>query len=253
MFCPNCGAPIPEEMQCCPNCGCSLQPAETDCPPESIPLQQAVPAEPAALPVFPSEPSPVPPAPVKGRKWPPLLALALMALVGFVVFFVTGGMKSSVPAEPFTVRDGKLSFHAAYYSGTVQPQIPAVIDGETVTALEDRCFSGWTELETALLPETITRIGSGAFSGCTALRGIRIPESVRQIDSGAFENCTALEAICIPYTTREIGSDAFRGCNNLKYIFYPGPASAWAALRLPRFQHPVLVICSDTTLKWSTT
>ncbi len=74
-------------------------------------------------------------------------------------------------------------------------EIPAELDGYTITALGEDCFADNTVLETVTIPDTITSIGSNAFEGCTALTTVTIPANVTTLGSFLFEGCTALTEI----------------------------------------------------------
>ncbi len=172
MFCPKCNAPRPNDIMRCSVCGSEL-----------VPLSQ----------------------PKKGRLWPPALLLAVMLLVGVAVFLMTRAPSSQTPW--FTVEDGVLSFDQARYTGGSVLEIPATVDGQTVTA-----------------------IGTGAFQDCDCLRGIKLPESLTVIEDRAFYNCDKLEAIYVPGNTHTIQQDAFSGCERLIHIFYAGDLKDWQAL-----------------------
>jgi hypothetical protein len=77
----------------------------------------------------------------------------------------------------------------------IRAEIPSEIDGITVTALADKCFSGCKSLESVTLPETLTQIGDYAFENCSLLTEITIPASVTELDSFIFEGCESLTSI----------------------------------------------------------
>lgn len=79
----------------------------------------------------------------------------------------------------------------------VNAEIPAEIDGYTVSALAMDCFSECTALETVTLPETLTKLGDYAFHGCESLDSITIPAQVTEIGSFVFEGCTSLTEILV--------------------------------------------------------
>lgn len=79
----------------------------------------------------------------------------------------------------------------------VNAQIPAKIDGHTVTALLEECFNGCTALESVEIPETVTRIGDYAFHGCEGLDTFTLPAQVEELGSFVFEGCTALTEILV--------------------------------------------------------
>lgn len=102
-------------------------------------------------------------------------------------------------AEPYTyeiLEDGTAEITSTDTS-LITAEIPAEIDGYTVTALSSECFSGHGSLQEVVFPETLTTIGDFAFQGCAALETITIPEGITKIGEFVFEGCTALTAITV--------------------------------------------------------
>lgn len=100
-------------------------------------------------------------------------------------------------AEPYSytvLEDGTASLVCEDKS-LVNADIPAELDGYTVTELAENCFDGCSVLETIAIPDTVTTIKSYAFQGCAMLETIEIPASAVQIEDFAFEGCLALTAI----------------------------------------------------------
>ena len=266
MFCPYCGNPCADTHKYCFRCG---KPLPEILSPESVCEEATVPCAPVEeLPVTiaeeeitqpPCEPTPeeaiseteVSPAPEndpavqetpseelnespitqpkKGRLWPPLVALVIMACIGLAVFFSSGSLAPDENAC-FTVEEGVLYFDYNLYKGPKELTIPAVIDGKAVNSISDGCFADCDGLTTVILPDSITKIGANAFSGCKSLRGIFIPEGVTSIGAGAFYDCGALEAIFFPSTTLAVGSGCLDQCNSLHFVFYAGTYNRWLEL-----------------------
>lgn len=188
MVCRNCGCP--NVILTCPDCGCTHNP----------------------LPALP--------APSKKQSRLPVLLLCAMFLFGTLLFFL---IPLNTPSNQyFEIADGVLYFYPEYYYGGPVLEIPAAVDGETVTALSVGCFENNEELTTIVLPGSLEEIRERAFAGCSNLRGIYVPDSVTDIGSGAFRGCTSLEAVYLPGGLWNIGADAFSGCANLYYLFYNG-------------------------------
>lgn len=100
-------------------------------------------------------------------------------------------------AEPYTytlLEDGTAEI-AWTDTAASHAEIPAQVDGCTVTVLAEDAFKGCGALESVTLPDTLTTIQDSAFSGCAALTEVEIPESVVRIGSFVFEGCTSLTAI----------------------------------------------------------
>ena len=165
----------------------------------------------------------------KGTHWVPLLILLGVSLLGLALYFIFP--TASAPAAPwFTVRDGALVFDEASYQGGPQVEVPAFIDGQTVSAIGRHGFSDCDTITSLVLPDTVTAIGDYAFSSCNALRAVDLPESVTVIGAGAFVWCSSLEAVHIPAGVEQIGETAFSGCDSLAYIFFDGTADEWESL-----------------------
>lgn len=206
-------------------------------PPEQVSemnLLQPAPAEPELLQApLSADNIPGPISVSKSKKRLPYLIMAVLFIVGFVLFL---GLreKDDLYTEPdmpwFSVSNGVLYFDSTLYTGFEELTIPESVAGQTVTALSDGCFSYCETLTTVHLPNTLTAIGDGAFYGCTALRGVYIPGQVSSIGNDAFAQCSKLESLVIPYSVQHIGVNAFDCCQNLLYIFYGGPEEAWRIL-----------------------
>lgn len=71
------------------------------------------------------------------------------------------------------------------------------------------------------IPDSVTRIEDSCFSDCTALKFVDIPSSVKTIGNLAFFKCNSFEKITIPDGVETIGSDAFSYCEKVTYIYVP--------------------------------
>ena len=66
--------------------------------------------------------------------------------------------------------------------------IPDALEGYPIKRIENRAFSGRTELIIVSVPNTVVSIGEQAFSDCPMLTNVTIPPSVTSIADNAFEN-----------------------------------------------------------------
>ena len=71
------------------------------------------------------------------------------------------------------------------------------------------------------IPDSVTKIEDSCFSDCTALKFVDIPSSVKAIGNLAFFKCTGFETITIPDGVELIGSDGFSYCEKVTYIYVP--------------------------------
>lgn len=231
MICPYCNSFTPDGSRFCCRCASRI--------PEAV-----TPDAPAAV----AEDIPVPaPAKKKGRLWPPLLILAILFAFGLGLFLHIS--KTSAPQDPampwFSVQNGTLYFDEGLYTGGSELTVPAVVAGQSVTAIGDECFYNCTRLTAVRLPDGIESIGTRAFSGCISLRGILLPDTLTAIGTEAFAGCVSLEAICIPASVDRVGADVFADCGKLVHVFYSGLFASLDALGI-EFENPqVCLYCAD--------
>ena len=96
------------------------------------------------------------------------------------------------------------------YNGSAEKvDIPAEIDGKSVTRIGDSAFKYCTSLTSVTIPDSVTSIGSYAFYFCTNLRSVTIPDNVTEIYERAFYHCTSLKSVTIPASVKYIGPEAF--------------------------------------------
>ena len=98
-------------------------------------------------------------------------------------------------------------------------EIPAELDGMTVTAIGDYAVQNHEQFTEMTIPEGITSIGAGAFRGCRRLSTVTIPASVTEIKDYAFSNCDELENIIYKGDIKKIkiGNYVFTGA----YFLHP--------------------------------
>ncbi len=92
---------------------------------------------------------------------------------------------------------------------------------DSVTAIDNRAFSGCTGLKQVELPAGLNSIGDSAFIGCTGLTSVVIPDQVTAIPGEAFRGCSALTSVTLPENLNRIGWFAFYCCDSLKSVTIP--------------------------------
>ena len=106
---------------------------------------------------------------------------------------------------------------AAAEATLTEANIPSSVEFEgnqyPVIKINDRVFSGNTNLTTVTLPESLTTLGSYAFSSCKSLKTIKIPSGVTAIPDHCFYECSSLDSVTIPEGVTTIGDRAFEDCN----------------------------------------
>ncbi len=112
----------------------------------------------------------------------------------------------------------------------------------TLTAIEERAFSGCTRITGVVLPTSLASIGAYAFSNCTGMRGVlTIGENIRSIGLSAFYGCKGIAELQYnAVACSSMGSSSntvFSGCHGIKKVtFGPSvqqiPAYAFAGLNM---------------------
>ncbi len=102
--------------------------------------------------------------------------------------------------------------------------IPAELDGHTVTAIGEAAFQYNKQLTAVTLPSTVTAIESEAFENCCNLTSINIPAAVTRIDPYAFIGTSSLTSIRIApnHPFFAVNNDALIGKNEMTLIKYLG-------------------------------
>ena len=99
--------------------------------------------------------------------------------------------------------------------GGTYENLKEIVLPNSITNLEEGCFSNQTHLETINIPDSIKIIPKDAFYNCDKLYNIEFPKSIRIIEENAFEKCATLSEVKLQ-NIRYIGRSAFQNCYNLK-------------------------------------
>ena len=144
------------------------------------------------------------------------------------------------------------------YSGDAEVlEIPAELDGYSVTSIGERAFFFCKNLTSVTIPDSVASIGINPFLRCAQLQTIQvspdhpvlatidgvlfekttktlicypggldaaeyaIPEGILSIGENAFSGCKNLTSVIIPDSMTSIGDSAFSGCFGLTSITIP--------------------------------
>ena len=97
-------------------------------------------------------------------------------------------------------------------------EIPATVNGYSVTSIGKNAFINCTGLTSVVIPEGVTTIGEGVFGYCDAMTSVSIPEGVTSIGKNAFYDCEVLKEVVIPSSVTSIGNGAFSYNLNLESV-----------------------------------
>ncbi|MBQ9947209.1 MAG: fibronectin type III domain-containing protein [Oscillospiraceae bacterium] len=116
-----------------------------------------------------------------------------------------------------------------YTGSATELDIPAKIDGYSVTSIGEEAFAECNSLTNVTLPDSLVYIGDAAFFECNNLENISpIPDSVTYIGSSAFEMCLKLADITLPKRITAIYDYTFYGSNLMNITIPDGVTSIGA-------------------------
>lgn len=96
--------------------------------------------------------------------------------------------------------------------GSYQYQVKKLVLEDGITAIGDRAFTQFYNLQEIEFPSTLKEIGEAAFYGCDRLQTVELPDSLTTLDTAAFADCTQLANVNLPATLKTIGQYVFQGC-----------------------------------------
>ncbi len=112
------------------------------------------------------------------------IAAILAPFAGLTAFAQTSG-----DFEYRVLSETDKTCEITHYTGSATVlDIPAQLDGYTVTSIGEYALEDCESLTKVTIPEGVTNIGYYAFHGCVDLMKINIPQSVETIGGYAFDN-----------------------------------------------------------------
>ena len=151
---------------------------------------------------------------MKVKKW--LLGLVTFAAMA-VLCAMCAGADTYGDFEYDVLDDGTVEITKYIDREAEKVDIPAEIDGKSVTRIGDSAFKYCTSLTSVTIPDSVTSIYGSAFKGCASLAIGTLPNSLTSIGDSAFQY-SGLASITILNGTKSIGNDAFNSCTNLTSV-----------------------------------
>lgn len=152
-----------------------------------------------------------------------LFLLAVMLIGNFPVFahdFIVDNIYYTYNADGISVSVSGASL--SYNYGDVV--IPETVTNNgvvySVTAIGNRAFFQYYNLNSIEIPNTVTFIGDYAFGYCRGLNSIEIPNSVTSIGESAFAFCSNLITATVSKSVTSLSRSLFDSCSNLTYVTF---------------------------------
>ncbi len=192
------------------------------------------------------------------------LAAAASAAVLFICFSLTAYAQQSEYAdvdklysrngnESIYISEGKFLYNfkgdytgvtiCGYAGNSHTLNIPHMINGREVSAIEKDTFAGDKRIEAVTFPHSIKSIGNNCFNGCSNLKTVTLSSGVSEFDKvfcdcpslqsitfpqgvssikGSFKNCASLNYVKFARSVTSISEESFKGCESLTQIDWMG-------------------------------
>ena len=131
----------------------------------------------------------------------------------------------------YTLEGGKITITACSPDAEGKVEIPAAIDGHSVTALGDRAFVGCEKVTEVVIPKGIASIGEECFVGCPIAK-ITLPQTVESIGQEAFATKT-LQSISVNKNNKKFSSNKGVLFNKKQTTLVCFPAGVTGTYTLP--------------------
>lgn len=96
--------------------------------------------------------------------------------------------------EYVLLEDGSAEI-TGYFGDAEVLEIPAELDGHSVTSIGERAFFFCKNLTSVTIPDSVASIGNLSFSSCDNLTSVIIPDGVTSIGANPFLGCGQLQTI----------------------------------------------------------
>ena len=174
-------------------------------------------------------------------KWMYGAILAFAMLVGIPAAYGQASLEVEAGGVKYRVdKNNDKAYVVGYKEGLTEAIIQAkVTDSEgkehAVVGVVAEAFKGVESLRKVAVPGSVMRVDNRAFSGCTNLAEVSLAEGLTSIGEDAFHHC-ALTQITIPASVKEIGanprragqySNPFAFCSSLKTITLASGSTAF--------------------------
>jgi len=113
----------------------------------------------------------------------------------------------------YRTHNGKV-YITGYIGNKTTVEIPSVINGYSVVAIDDYAFFGNQVMFNVTIPSSVKSIGNSAFSG-SRVNTITFANGLETIGVRAFADCRELSTLSLPTSVQEVGQYAFANCSSL--------------------------------------
>ena len=103
-----------------------------------------------------------------------------------------------------------------YVGESTTLNIPHLINGRDVSAIDEDAFRGDENIETVIFPNSVKTLGNNCFCGCPNLKTVELANGVNELYK-VFNDCPALESMVFPQGVGTI-RDSFKNCQSLSYV-----------------------------------
>ena len=123
----------------------------------------------------------------------------------------TGGDGTTTTLWTYTTDSEGNATITGYKGSASSLAIPSVIDGYTVTKIQQNAFKNNTKIRSIAIPDSVTEIGGEAFYECTSLSNVKLSKNIKVLEYNVFCGCTNLTSIEIPASLENAGGDRYIG------------------------------------------